>query len=108
MTEDMRVDRRVRNATQNLLHDAGERRFADPAESKTRQRDPKLNPVHHLVQILVQSQDSARTNSARFNQLLNARVAHAHQGKFGGGKKRVGCHQEQDQHDPEQHESHHG
>jgi hypothetical protein len=40
--------------------------------------------------------------------LLDAGVADADEGEFRGGEECVGCDQEQDQKDPEQHESHHG
>ena len=42
------------------------------------------------------------------DELLDASIAHAHQGKFGGREEGVGCHQEKDQKDPEQHKSDHG
>ena len=56
----------------------------------------------------MQALDDAGAEASGFNELLNARVAHAHQGKLRSSEKRVGCHQEQDQQDPEQHKSDHG
>ena len=40
-------------------------------------------------------------------KLLDASITDADQREFGGCEEGVGCHQEQDQKDPEQHESDH-
>ena len=44
----------------------------------------------------------------RFNELLDAGIAHAHQGEFGCREEGIGRHQEKDQKDPEQHKGDHG
>ena len=51
--------------------------------------------------------NDARTDAAGLDELLNPRVAHAHQGKFGGGEEGIGCHQKQDEKHPQQHKSNH-
>ena len=42
------------------------------------------------------------------NELLDAGIAHADQGEFGGREEGIGRHQEKDQKDPEQHKGDHG
>ena len=56
----------------------------------------------------METQDGAGADAPCLDELLNARITHAHQGKFGGGKEGVGCHQEQNQKHPEQHKCNHG
>ena len=41
------------------------------------------------------------------DELLDTGVPHAHERKLGRGKKGIGCHQEQDEKHPEQHEGDH-
>ncbi len=82
--------------------------LADPAESQADHGDAQLNAVHDLVEMLVKALDDARANPSRGDELLDASIAHAHQGEFGGGEERIGRHQKQDQKDPEQHKGDHG
>src|SRR5690348_4721021 len=82
--------------------------FADPAQSQANHRDAELDAVYDLVEILVKSQNDAGADTSGFNELLDARVAHADEREFRGCEERVGCHEEEDQKDPEQHESEHG
>ena len=58
--------------------------------------------------MLVQALDDAGADASGFDELLDAGIAHADQGEFGGREEGVGCHQEQDQKDPEQHKGDHG
>ena len=53
-------------------------------------------------------QDGTRTNPVGIDELLDAGIPHAHQGKFGSGKEGIGCDQEQNEENPEQHKSYHG
>jgi len=55
----------------------------------------------------MQPLNGTSADATRLNELLNARIAHAYQGKFRGCKEGVGRHQEQDQKHPEQHKSDH-
>ena len=102
------VDVGVWNLAENLLDHVGEERFANPTQGQTYDRDPQLNPVDHFIQIAVQLLDNAGTNTAGFDQLLNAGLANADQGKLGRSKERVGCDQKQNQEHPDQHEGDHG
>ena len=52
--------------------------------------------------------DDARTDASRRNELLDAGIAHTHQGEFRCCEEGIGRHQEKDQKDPEQHKSDHG
>ena len=106
----MGVDGRVRDSVDELhpFHEARDHGFADPAESQADHGDAQLNSVHDLVEMLVKTLDDARANPARSDELLDASIAHAHQGEFGGGEERIGRHQKQDQKDPEQHKGDHG
>ncbi len=95
----------------NELHsfdEAGDHRLTDPSEGQADDGDAELNAVDDLVQVLVQALHDARANPSGFNELLDASVANAHERELGGCKKRVGCHQEQDQKHPEQHKGDHG
>jgi hypothetical protein len=67
-----------------------------------------LNSVHDLIQVLVEFEDSSGADAVGFNQLKNARLAHAHESKLGCCEKSVGCHQEHDEQHPEQHVGNHG
>jgi hypothetical protein len=67
-----------------------------------------LHPIYYLVEVLVQLQNSPRTHAVGVNELLDASVAHAHQGKLGSGKEGVRCHEQEDEKNPQQHESNHG
>ena len=87
---------------------AGDHRLADPSEGQADDGDAQLNAVDDLVQTLVQALDDARADTSGFDELLDASVANAHQRELGGCEKRIGCHQEQDQKNPEQHKGDHG
>ena len=52
--------------------------------------------------------DNPRTNASSRDELLNAGIAHTHQGEFCRREEGIGRHQEKDQKDPEQHKSDHG
>ena len=104
------VDRGVRNSV-NETHpfdQAGDHGLADPAEGEADHGDPKLDAVHHFVEVLVKALHDARADASRGNELLDAGIAHAHQGEFRCCEEGIGRHQEQDQKDPEQHKGDHG
>jgi hypothetical protein len=58
--------------------------------------------------VLMELQDRARADAMRLDELLDTRLAHAHQGKFSRGEKGVRCHQENDKEHPEQYKCNHG
>ena len=98
----------VWNASYRTFDHAGQQRLAHPTQSKTGYGNSQLNAVHHFVQIAVQLLDNAGTDATSFDELLDARIAHAHQSKFGCSEESVGCYQEENQKYPEQHKCNHG
>ena len=58
--------------------------------------------------MLVKALHDARADASRRDELLDAGIAHAHQGEFRCCEEGIGCHQEKDQKDPEQHKGDHG
>ena len=90
------------------FHQAGDHGLADPAQCQADHGDAQLNAVHDFVEMLVQALDDARADASRRDELLDAGIAHAHQGEFGCREEGIGRHQEQDQKDPEQHKGDHG
>jgi hypothetical protein len=106
----MGVDRGVRHPVDELqaFDQAGNHGFADPAQGQTDHGDAQLDAVHDLVETLMQALHDARANAPRFDELLDAGIAHTHQGEFGCREEGIGRHQEKDQEDPEQHKSDHG
>ncbi|SPF44107.1 hypothetical protein SBA1_510044 [Candidatus Sulfotelmatobacter kueseliae] len=106
----VRVDGSVRNAMDELhaFHQAGDHGLADPAEGQADHRDTELHTVDDFVEMLMEALHDAGADASGLDKLLDTRVADADQGEFGGGEERIGCHQEQDQQDPEQHKGDHG
>ena len=106
----MGIDRGVRHSVDELhaFHQAGDHGLADPAQGKADHGDAQLNAVHDFVEVLVQALHDARANASRCDELLDAGIAHAHQGEFGCREEGIGRHQEKDQKDPEQHKGDHG
>ena len=104
------VDGRVRNFVDepHAFHQAGDHGFADPAEGQADHGDAQLNAVYDFVEVLVEALHDARADASRCNELLDAGIAHAHQGEFGCREEGIGRHQEKDQKDPEQHKGDHG
>src|SRR5580698_2505922 len=87
----------------NVLDDAGNHGFTDPAEGQADDGDAELNAVDDLVEVAVQLLDNAGTDAAGFDELLDAGLANADQGEFGGGEERIGCDQQQDKKHLQQH-----
>src|SRR5580692_1860058 len=104
------VDRHVRKALHELqaAYQAGHHGFANPAKGQADDCDAQLDAVDHLVEIRMQPLDHAGADASGADELLNAGIADADQGKFRSGEEGIGCHQEKDQKDPEQHVSDHG
>src|SRR5690242_11495216 len=100
----------MRHAVDELhaFYQPGNHGLADPAQSQADHGDSELNAVDDFVQTLMQTLDDAGPDASSLNELQNAGIAHADQGELGGCEEGVGCHQEKDQKDPEQHESDHG
>ena len=84
-------------------HQAGHHGLADPSQGETDHGDAQLDTVDDLIEILVKALNDAGADAAGIDQLLNARIADADQREFGCREEGIGCHQEQDQKDPEQH-----
>ncbi len=70
--------------------------------------DSQLDAVDDFVKITMQFLDSAGADAVGFDELLNARITHAHQGELRRREERVGCNQQQDQEHPEEHKGDHG
>ena len=106
----MGINSRVRHFLDeaHAFHQAGDHRLADPAKGEADHGDAKLDAVDDFVEMAVQALHDARTNASRCDELLDARISHAHQGEFSCREEGVGCHQEKDQKYPEQHKSNHG
>src|SRR5581483_454612 len=106
----MRVDLKVRKALEEMKapHKAGDHGLADPAKCKADHGDAELDSIHNFVEVLMQALDGAGAETSGPNELLDAGIAHADEREFRGCEERVGCHEEEDQEDPEQHEGEHG
>ena len=98
-----RVNRCVWDVAQASFDHAGENGLSHPAKSQAGKGDTQLDAVHHLIEIAMQFLDGAGADTASLDELLDASIAHAHQGKFCCREKGVGCYQEQDEKHPEQH-----
>src|ERR1700691_4081500 len=85
------------------FNDAADDGFADPAEGQADDGDAELNAVDDFVEVAVQLLDNAGTDAAGFDELLDAGLANADQGEFGGGEERIGCDQQQDKKHLQQH-----
>ena len=64
--------------------------LADPAKGETGQRDAKLHRRQKLVQRMLQPHRRPRVRPSQRDQLLQTRLAHAHQREFRGHEKAVG------------------
>ncbi len=106
----MSIDGGMRDTVDELhpFDQAGHHGLADPAQGKADHGNSKLNAVDDFVEVLVEALHDAGADTSGINELLNAGVADTDQGKLGGREERIGCHQEKDQKDPEQHKSDHG
>jgi hypothetical protein len=94
----------AQHARENISQD----RLANPAQGQAGDRNAELNPIDDFVNVLVKTLNDASANATGLDELLNARVADADQGKFSSGKEGIDCNQEKDQKDPEQYVRHHG
>ena len=103
----MRVKVRVRQAGKQRLDHVSDRGFADPAECEAGDGDAELHGIEDVIELLVEFLDGAGADALRRDHLLHARLAHAHQGKFGGDEERV-CRDRQDhRYDAEDNEGNH-
>ncbi len=57
-------DRGVGQARQRYFEQAGHGLFADPAQGEAGHGDADLNPVEHLVELVVELADGARADAA--------------------------------------------
>src|ERR1700728_2003379 len=106
----VRINLGVGHAMDKLhaFHQPRNHGLTDPAQGEADDGDSQLNAVHDFIQMLVETLDDAATNASGFNELLDSGIAHADQRELGGREEGVGCDQEQDQKDPEQHKGDHG
>lgn len=102
------VDEGIWNASDHPFDQAGKERFADPSESKASNSYSELDAVDDLIQVLVKLEDGAGPDAMSFNELKNARLAHAHQSEFGCREKGISCDQKYDEHHSQQYISNHG
>ncbi len=87
---------------------AGDHGLADPAQGQADHGNAELDAVNDFIEALMKALNDARAAASSLDELLNTGIANAHQGEFGGCEEGVGCHQEKDQKDPEQHKGDHG
>jgi hypothetical protein len=83
--------------------ETGDHGLADPSQGKANHGDTELDAIDNFVEMLVETLHNAGADTSGVNELLDACIAHTHEGEFGGGEERIGCYQEEDQEDPEQH-----
>jgi hypothetical protein len=71
--------------------------LANPAQSQANHGNAELDAIYYFVEMLVKALHDASAGAAGGNELLNASIANADQGKFSRRKKRIRCHQKKDQ-----------
>ena len=94
-------------ATYRQLDQGGQGGLANPAQSEAGQGDTELDGAEQLVHALVQLADGAGADAAGLDELLDAGVADADQGKFRRHEEGIGRHQQQDGKHPQEHISGH-
>ena len=85
----VRVEVRVGQAAHGLFKDAGDGGLADPAEGEAAESDAELDGGKEVAEIFLEAADSARAGPVFGDELLDARLAHAHQSKLRRHKKTV-------------------
>jgi hypothetical protein len=93
--DEMGVDAGVRDVADPGLEQVGDDGLADPAESEAAEGDSELHCGQEVVEVLLKMAYEAGTGPALRDHLLNARLANADQGEFGGNEESV----TQDQHE---------
>src|SRR5208282_2811438 len=68
----------------------------------------ELNAIHDAAELLVKFEDGAGAGAVGFDQLLDARLAHADERELGCGEEGIGRYQEQDNEHPQQHVCNYG
>src|ERR1035437_5787495 len=104
----MSVEGRIRHAADPDLEQSRQNRLAQPAQGQAGNGDPELHAVNHAAELLVKFEDGAGASPVSYDQLLDARFAHADQRELGCGEEGIGRHQEQDDKHPQQHVCKHG
>ena len=104
----MSVDRGMRHASDPALEQPRQNRLAQPAQGQAGNGDSQLHAVDDAAELLVKFEDGAGARAVGFDQLLDARFAHADQRELGCGEEGIGRHQEQDDEHPQQHVCNHG
>src|SRR5208337_580227 len=77
-----------------IIKQARQNRLAQPAQSQTGNGNSQLHAVHYAAELLVEFEDGAGAHAVGFDQLLDARFAHADERELGCGKEGIDRHQE--------------
>ena len=104
----MGVEDGVGNTADQGFDEACQYGLAQPSEGKAGDGDSELDSVDHAAELLMEFEDSAGTDAAGFDELLDAGFADADEREFGGRKEGIGRDNEQDDEHPQQHECNHG
>ena len=89
------------------LQHVSDRRFADPAKREAGDGYAELHGIENVIELLMELLDGAGADALSRNHLLDARLAHAHQGKFGGDEERVRRNQQDHRYDAEDDKGNH-
>src|ERR1700691_6002955 len=69
--DQVRIEPRVRQWAQGLLENAGNGRFADPAQGQAAERYAELNSGKKIAEVLLQTADDAGSRLALRDELLD-------------------------------------
>ena len=87
---------RLRQQVDPAQNNAGGQRLADPADGQGAQRHAELNSRQEVLQIVLQAPHGACSRDLGGEELLDAGVAGADHGEFGGHKEGIGQNQHGD------------
>ena len=82
-------------------------RLADPAKREAGDGNAELHGIENMIELLMEFLDGAGADAMSGNHLLDARLAHAHQGKFSGDEERVRRNQQDHRYDAEDDKGNH-
>ena len=103
----MGVDPGVRHALEPVLEKGGYRRLADPAQGQAAQGHAQLHGGQEVFHVFLQPAHRPGSRPPQGNQALDARLAHAHQGKFRRHKEAVRQDEQGDGNHPKEHQFNH-
>ena len=96
MRKSSRVCRRLRQQVDPAEDNIGGQRFADPANSQRAESDAELDGGEEVLKLVLKAPNGARAGNLGGEKLLDARIAGADHGEFGGHKEGVGQNQHGD------------